>query len=43
MKFKFIWVGKTRDANWKALQDEYLKRLFHFVKCEIVKLKTLGA
>ena len=39
MKFKFIWVGKTRDANWRALQDEYLKRLSHFVKYEIVEVK----
>ena len=39
MKFKFVWVGKTRDANWKALQDAYLKRLSHFVKFEIVEVK----
>jgi 23S rRNA (pseudouridine1915-N3)-methyltransferase len=39
MKFKFVWVGKTRDASWKALQDEYLKRLSHFVKCEVVEVK----
>ena len=39
MKFKFIWVGKTRDAHWKALQDEYLRRLSYFVKCEIVEVK----
>jgi len=39
MKFKFVWVGKTRDANWKALQDEYLKRLSYFVKFEIVEVK----
>ena|SRR5688572_4441415 len=35
MKFRFVWVGKTRDRNWKALQDEYLKRLSRFVPCEI--------
>jgi 23S rRNA (pseudouridine1915-N3)-methyltransferase len=35
MKFRFIWVGKTRDRNWKALQEEYLKRLSRFVSCEI--------
>ena len=35
MKFRFIWVGKTRDKNWKTLQDEYLKRLSRFVSCEI--------
>jgi 23S rRNA (pseudouridine1915-N3)-methyltransferase len=35
MKFRFVWVGKTRDKNWKALQDDYLKRLSRFVSCEI--------
>jgi 23S rRNA (pseudouridine1915-N3)-methyltransferase len=39
MKFRFIWVGKTRNKNWKALQDEYLKRLSHFVPCEIKEAK----
>ena len=39
MKLRFIWIGKTKDSNWKALQDEYLRRLSHFVKYEIVELK----
>lgn len=39
MKFRFVWVGKTRDKNWKALQDDYLKRLSHFVACEIKEVK----
>jgi 23S rRNA (pseudouridine1915-N3)-methyltransferase len=39
MKFRFVWVGKTRNKNWKALQDEYLKRLSHFVPCEIREAK----
>jgi 23S rRNA (pseudouridine1915-N3)-methyltransferase len=39
MKFRFIWIGKTRDKNWKALQDEYLGRLSHFVKCEVVEVR----
>src|SRR5438034_1602755 len=39
MKFKFIWVGKAKDKNWRALQDEYLQRLLHFVKCEVVEIK----
>jgi 23S rRNA (pseudouridine1915-N3)-methyltransferase len=39
MKFRFIWIGKTKDKNWKALQDEYLKRLSHFVKCEVTQIK----
>ncbi len=42
MKFRFIWVGRTKDRNWLALQEDYLKRLSHFVKCEIVELKDGG-
>ena len=43
MKFRFVWIGKTRDKNWKALQDDYLKRLSRFVKCEIGELKESAA
>ncbi len=39
MKFRFIWIGKTKDKSWKALQEEYLKRLSHFIKCEVVEIK----
>ena len=39
MKFRFIWVGKTRDKNWKALQDDYLKRLSRFVPCEVAEAR----
>lgn len=39
MRFRFIWIGKTKGKNRQALQDEYLRRLSHFVKCEIVQLK----
>lgn len=39
MKFRFVWIGKTKDKNWKALQEEYLKRLSHFVKCDVVEIK----
>lgn len=39
MKLRFVWIGKTKDKNWKALQDDYLRRLSHFVKCEITEVK----
>lgn len=39
MRFRFVWIGKTKDKHWKALQDEYLKRLSRFVKYEICELK----
>lgn len=43
MKFRFVWVGKTKDKNWQALQAEYLQRLSHFVKFEIVEIKDSNA
>ena len=39
MRFRFVWIGKTRDANIRALVDEYMKRLSRFVKFEITELK----
>jgi 23S rRNA (pseudouridine1915-N3)-methyltransferase len=39
MKLRFVWIGKTKDKNWKALQDEYLRRLSHFVKYEVTEIK----
>jgi 23S rRNA (pseudouridine1915-N3)-methyltransferase len=42
MKLKFVWVGKTKDANWRALQEEYCRRLSHFVKYEITEIKDAG-
>lgn len=39
MKFRFLWIGKTKDKSWRALQDEYYARLAHFVRCETMELK----
>jgi 23S rRNA (pseudouridine1915-N3)-methyltransferase len=43
MRFKFIWIGKTKEKNWRALQDEYLQRLSHFIKFDIVEIKESSA
>ncbi len=43
MRLHFIWTGKTRDARLKALIDEYLERISHFVRCEIVELRERPA
>ena len=39
MKFRFVWIGKTKDKNYRALQEEYLQRLSHFVKCEVIEIR----
>ena len=42
MRFRFIWVGKTKDKHWLALQDKYLQRLSHFVRCDITEVKDVS-
>ena len=39
MRWRLIWPGKTKDARLKALIDEYLKRLSHFARWEVLELK----
>lgn len=39
MKFHFVWIGRTKNEHWLALQEEYLRRLSRFVKLEISELK----
>lgn len=43
MKFRFVWVGKTKDLNYKTLQENYLSRLSHFVKTEIVEVRDASS
>ena len=42
MRFRFVWIGKTKDKHWKALQEDYLERLSRFVKHEISELKEMS-
>jgi 23S rRNA (pseudouridine1915-N3)-methyltransferase len=39
MKFRFVWIGKTRNLHYRALQDDYFERLSHFVKCDVVETR----
>lgn len=39
MRVRVIWPGKTRNAHFRALVNDYLKRLTHFVRCEITELR----
>src|SRR5450432_1149857 len=39
MRLRFVWTGKTRDPRLRALSEEYLKRLEHFVRCEVTELR----
>jgi 23S rRNA (pseudouridine1915-N3)-methyltransferase len=39
MHLRIVWTGKTKDAHLRALVENYLKRLSHFVRCEITELR----
>lgn len=39
MRLRLIWTGKTRDARLRALSEDYLKRLSHFVRCDVTELR----
>ena len=39
MRFRLIWIGKTRNEHLRALAADYLKRLSRFVQCEVVELR----
>jgi len=39
MKLRIVWVGRTRNKNYEALQNEYLRRLAHFVTVEIIEVR----
>jgi 23S rRNA (pseudouridine1915-N3)-methyltransferase len=39
MRFRLIWVGKTRNEHLRALESDYLKRLSRFHRCEVVELR----
>jgi 23S rRNA (pseudouridine1915-N3)-methyltransferase len=42
MRLRIIWMGKTRDARLRALIDDYVERLAHFVRCEVTELREVG-
>ena len=42
MRIRIIWTGKTRDARLRALIEDYVERLSHFVRCEVTELRDLG-
>jgi len=42
MKIRLLWVGKTRNKHYLALQEDYLQRLSHFAKTEIIEVKDGG-
>ncbi len=43
MRFHFIWPGKTKNAHLRALFEDYLKRLSHFLRCEVTELRVASS
>ena len=43
MRLRFIWIGKTRNESYRLLQEDYLARLSHFAKWEVVEIRDTSA
>ena len=43
MHLRLVWVGKTKNGHLRALADDYLARLRHFVRCEVTELRESAA
>ena len=41
MKIKIIWPGKTKNKNLKFLEEDYLKKINKFIKCQIIVTKEV--
>jgi 23S rRNA (pseudouridine1915-N3)-methyltransferase len=39
MKLHFVWVGKTKNSHFLALQQDYAGRLSHFAKCAFTDVR----
>lgn len=38
-RLRILWPGKTRDVDWRALQEFYLRRIRRLAPCEVVETK----
>lgn len=39
MKLRFLWVGKTRSAPAKEMIRDYMERVGHYARVEVVELR----
>jgi 23S rRNA (pseudouridine1915-N3)-methyltransferase len=42
MYFKFLWIGKTRNASIKSLISDYAGRIRHMAACEILEARDVS-
>jgi 23S rRNA (pseudouridine1915-N3)-methyltransferase len=39
MRLKILWPGRTKNAEWRGLQDFYLRRIRQLLPCELIEAK----
>jgi 23S rRNA (pseudouridine1915-N3)-methyltransferase len=42
MLLTFIWVGKTRNSHWAALEGEYMERIQHFARTRVRTVREMS-
>ncbi len=40
VRLRILWPGKTKNQEWRALQEFYLARIRQMAPCELVETKT---
>jgi 23S rRNA (pseudouridine1915-N3)-methyltransferase len=38
-RLRILWPGKTRDLDWRSLQEFYLRRIRQLTPCEVVETR----
>jgi 23S rRNA (pseudouridine1915-N3)-methyltransferase len=41
MELTFVWVGKTKNKHWAALEQDYLARIAHFARSQIEVVREM--
>jgi 23S rRNA (pseudouridine1915-N3)-methyltransferase len=42
MHIRFLWVGKTKNSSIKALLSDYVDRIGHLVRCDVIETRDLS-
>src|SRR3990170_766641 len=42
MHFQAVWPGRIKNAHLQALASDYLERLRHFVRFEVIEVRDAG-
>ncbi len=39
MRFRFVWIGETKNEHIRGLLQDYMRRLTRFASCKVIELR----